>query len=75
MKNDVVFQFFQQKQKMALFPANAAIVTTLSNYNSSKLNSTPPPPPNFGEGVMPCIIAYLIVYLPENQKLNFFLVK
>ena len=32
MKNDIVFQFFQQKQKMALFPAypaNLAIVTTL----------------------------------------------
>ena len=48
MKNDVVFQFFQQKQKMALFPANAAIVTTLSNYNSSKLNSTPPAPEFWG---------------------------
>ena len=29
MKNDIVFQFFQQKQKKALFPANPAIVTTL----------------------------------------------
>ena len=29
MKNDTVFQFFQQNKKLALFPANPAIVTTL----------------------------------------------
>ena len=33
MENDIVFQFLQQKQKMALFPANPAnpaIIATLS---------------------------------------------
>lgn len=38
MKNDIVFQFFQQKQKIALFPANLAYPATVTTLQTDSCN-------------------------------------